>query len=404
LNLYDLTVVGGGPAGATCARRAAEAGLDVVLLEKAQHPREKPCGGALGPQTIQNLELDISSVIEQTFNAAVVHTPSGHVVTLSSKELIGHIVTRSKFDGYLLQEAEEAGVEVVQGVEVVGLEQLRSGIRTLVVGDSYKSHLLVGADGVNGILAKELGIRSKWAPEQVGVCIVAEAPMSSIDFESAMTTHGVERSPAIEFYFGLVSWGYGWCFPKKEGFNIGIGCRVDKSENLQNAWEKLVALLEREKGIELDVSNKVSYRVPLGDRLKRCIARRSMLIGDAAGLVSPLTGEGISYAIQSGDLAAKVASEVVDMKKPLHVVEYEKQLKKTIGRELADTRWISGILHRSYRNTDLLFQIAAEDSVMQEYLTNLVSRVTPFSEVRTKIVKRMLSKHPVKSIKLGLSV
>ena len=395
-------MVGGGPAGATCARRASEAGLDVVLLEKAKHPREKPCGGALGPQTIRNLDLDISSVIERTFNAAVVHTPSRQIVTLTSEELIGHIITRSKFDEYLLQKAEEAGVEVVQGAEVVGLEQLRSGVRTLVVGNSYRSHLVVGADGVNGIIARELGIRSKWSPKQVGVCMIAEVPMSSTDVESVMATHGVDQSPAIEMYFGLVSWGYGWCFPKSEGFNIGIGCRADKLENLQKTWEMFVALVEKEKGVELDVSNRVSYRVPLGEKLDRCIARRSMLVGDAAGLVSPLTGEGISYAIQSGALAAKVASEAVETKSPLHVVEYDRQLKKTIGRELADTRWISGILHKSHRNTDLLFQIVAEDPIMQDYLTNMVSRVTPIPEVKNKIVKRMLSKHPLKSIRLGI--
>jgi flavin-dependent dehydrogenase len=221
--LYDLTVVGGGPAGATCARRAAEAGLDVLLLEKAHHPREKPCGGALGPQTIQNLDLDISSVIERTFNAAVVCTPSGKRVLLTSQGLIGHIVTRSAFDSYLLQKAAEADVEVVQGVEMVGLEQLRSGIRVLAVGDSYKSHLLVGADGVNGIVARELGIRTKWAPEQVALCMTANVPMSSNDVESVMSTHGIDNSPAIELYFGLVSWGYGWWFPKRAGFNIGIG-------------------------------------------------------------------------------------------------------------------------------------------------------------------------------------
>jgi geranylgeranyl reductase family protein len=400
--LYDLTVVGGGPAGATCARRAADAGLDVLLLEKAHHPREKPCGGALGPQTIQNLDLDISSVIERTFNAAVVCTPSGKKVTLTSKGLVGHIVTRSEFDSYLLEKAADAGVDVVQGAEMVGLEQLRSGIRVLAVGDSYKSHLLVGADGVNGIVARELGIRTKWTPEQVALCMTANVPMSSNDVESVMSTYGVDSSPAIEFYFGLVSWGYGWLFPKRAGFNIGIGCRVDKQKNLHQIWERFVALIEREKGIELDVSEKVSYRVPLGDKLGSCIARRSMLVGDAAGLVSPLTGEGISYAIQSGKLAAKIASETVKTKSPLHVVEYDNQLKKTIGRELSDTRWIAGILHKSHKHTDLLFQVAAEDSVMQTYLTDLVSRITTASEIRTKIIKRMLTKHPLKSIRLGL--
>ena len=400
--MYDLTVVGGGPAGATCARRAAEAGLDVVLLEKAHHPREKPCGGALGPQVMRSLDIDISSVIERTFNAVIVRTPSGKKVALTSKGLIGHIVTRSEFDAYLLQKATDAGVEVVQGVEVVGVEQLRSGIRALAVGDSYKSHLLVGADGVNGIVARELGARTKWSPEQVGLCYTANVPLNSSDVESVMMTHGADESPAIELYFGLVSWGYGWCFPKKNGLNIGIGCRVDKQENLQQTWDKFIAIIVGEKGIELDVSNRVSYRVPLGDKLSRCIGRRGMLIGDAAGLVSPFTGEGISYAIQSGSLAAKIVCEAVESKSPLHIVEYVNQLKKTIGQELMNTRWLTGILHKSQKHTELLFQIVAEDPVMLGYMTDIVSRITTFSDVRSQVMKRLLSKHPLKSLRLGL--
>jgi geranylgeranyl reductase family protein len=400
--LYDLTVVGGGPAGATCARLAAEAGLDVVLLEKAQHPREKPCGGALGPQVSKSLDIDVSPVVERTFNAARVHTPSRSTVILTSKELRGHIVTRSVFDAYLLQKAEAAGVEVIQGAEVVGVEQLRAGIRALAVGDSYKSQLLVGADGVNSIIARELAIRDKWALDKIALCFYANVPMETSDVESILVKSETNGLPCIELYFDLMSWGYGWCFPKREGLNIGIGCRMDKQVNLKQEWEKFVTRLQEEKRIKLDVRKKTSCRVPLGGRVLRCTSRRSMLIGDAAGLVSPLTGEGISYAIQSGKLAAKIASEAVKKKSPIHVVEYENQLKKSIGQELADIRWISELLHKSSNNKDLLFQIAAEDPIMMKYMTDLVSRVTAFSEVRSKVVKRMLTRHPLKSIRLGL--
>ena len=395
-------MVGGGPAGATCARLAAEAGLDVVLLERAHLPREKPCGGALGPQVNKSLDIDISPVVERTFNAAQVHTPSGSKVILTSKELNGHIVTRSTFDAYLLQKAEAAGVEVIQGVEVVGVEQLRAGIRALAVGDSYKSQLLVGADGVNSIIARELAIRDKWAPDKIALCFYANVPMETSDVESILIESQTNGLPSIELYFDLMSWGYGWCFPKMEGLNIGIGCRIDKQVNLTREWEKFVARVQEEKGIKLDVRKRIPWRVPLGGKVLRCSSRRSMLVGDAAGLVSPLTGEGISYAIQSGKLAAKIAAEAVKKKSPIHVVEYENQIKRSIGRELADTRWISELLHKSSNNKDLLFQIAAEDSIMMKYMTDLVSRVTAFSEVRSKIVKRMLTKHPLKSIRLGL--
>ncbi|MFW9806951.1 MAG: geranylgeranyl reductase family protein [Candidatus Thorarchaeota archaeon] len=400
--MYDLTVVGGGPAGATCARVAASAGLDVLLLEKAHHPREKPCGGAVGPQGIKELEMDLSSVVERTFNSAVVYTPSGNIVKLTSKDLTGHIVTRSKFDEYLLQQAQDAGANVIQGVEVVGMEQLRAGVRTLVLGDSYKSHILVGADGVNGVIAKELGVRSKWAPDEIAMCMTATVSTSPKDIESVMMKNESDGTPAIELYFGLIRWGYGWCFPKQNEFNIGIGCRADKKESLQEVWERFISRIEREKGLELDVSKKMSYRVPLGGKYGRVIGRRCMLVGDAAGLVSPLTGEGISYAIQSGKLAAKVAIDAVNNKTPLGVVEYDKQLKSTIGKELADMRWIAGILHKSESHTELLFQIAAEDPLMRTYFTNLVSRFSTFSELKVKIAKRMITRHPMKALRLGL--
>lgn len=395
-------MIGGGPAGATCARKAAEAGLDVLLLDKANHPRDKPCGGALGPHAVQNLDLDISPVIERTFQAAMAHTPSQNKVILTSKNLTGHLITRSRFDSYLLQKSVDEGVEVIQGVEVVGLEQLRSGIRALAVGDSYKSHLLVGADGVNSIVARELGVRSKWTPEQVAICLSAEVPLSTKEVESVMMTHGAEGCPVIELYFDLVLWGYGWCFPKEKGLSIGVGCRLDKREDLLHAWEKLVTKIEIDKGVEIDTSKKVSSRVPFGGKIQRSTARRSMLIGDAAGLVSPLTGEGISYAIQSGSLAAKIASEAVEMKTPTHVVEYDNQLKKKIKQELADSRWIAEILYRSPKHSELLFQIVEEDSIMRNYFTEILARIAPFSNMRGKIGRRMLSKHPLKALQLGL--
>lgn len=398
--MYDLTVIGGGPAGATCARKAAEAGLEVVLLEKANHPRLKPCGGALGPHALRSLDLDISPVIERTFHAVTVHTPAGKNVTLTSRELTGHLVKRDRFDAHLLHKAKEAGVEVIEGIKVVGIEQLRSGIRAMGVGDSYKSHLLVGADGVNGISAKELGIRTKWQQERIALCFEAEIPMNPNEVESTMQTHNSD--PVIELYFGLVPWGYGWCFPKRDGFSVGIGCRLDKSGDLKSAWIKLVERIEREKGIELDLSRRTSYRVPVGGRMGRCIARRSMLVGDAAGLVSPLTGEGISYAIESGTLAAKVAINAVKTKSPLQVVEYDRLVKEGMSRELADSRMITGILNKSNRHVELLFQIADEDPIMREYLTDIFARIKPFSSLKVPLVIRMLTKHPLKSIKLGL--
>ena len=127
--MHDLIIIGGGPAGASCARKAALHGLDVVLLEKSVHPRDKLCGGGLIPRVKDLVDFDISGVIERDIHAVRLISPSGQRPYLKRDTQAGYTVKRSKFDHHLLKKAEEAGARVEQGNEVVAIEQLRSGIR-----------------------------------------------------------------------------------------------------------------------------------------------------------------------------------------------------------------------------------------------------------------------------------
>ncbi len=401
--MHDLLVIGGGPAGATCARRAAEMGLDVVLVEKEMFPREKPCGGALSPRVIDLLDVDISHLFQREYQGALLHTPSGKQTILTRDGFKGYLIQRQEFDNFLLKKADEAGVEVIQGSEIVAIEHLRKGIRALGVGESYKAHLLIGADGVNGITSKHLRIRDRWDPESIAVCIKAEAPMNSSQIEQVMTPDGRHNLSVLDLYFGMVEWGYGWCFPLRESLNIGIGCRMDKSHNLRDRWEKFISHIEKTKDCELEIVGETSARVPVGGLTGRYVARRSMLVGDAAGLVSPVSGEGISYAIESGILAADTASNAVRNKSSAYITEYEQRLKQGLLRELTVMRDLTRILYKSDANIELICTIADEDPVLKEYLTDILARVKPTTELWNQFSKRMLLHHPLKAIRLGLS-
>jgi geranylgeranyl reductase family protein len=401
--MHDLLVIGGGPAGATCARRAAEKGLDVVLLEKATHPREKPCGGALSPRVIDLLDFDVSHLFEREYQAALVHTPTGRHTVFTREGLKGYLVQRSKFDEFLLKKASEAGAEVIEGVEVVAIEQLRKGIRALGVGESYKAHLLVGADGVNGITSKQLRIRDKWNPKDVALCIKAEVPMDSSIIEQVMSLDGEDNLTALDLYFGIVEIGYGWCFPLRKSLNIGIGCRVDKAKGLRCKWDQFISYIEKTKNCRLEVMGRTAARVPFGALMERHVARRSMLIGDAAGLVSSVSGEGISYAIESGILSADVAVDAVREKSPVLVKKYEQVLKHELLKELNDMRSLTRMLYKSNANIELICKIVDEDPVMREYLTDILARVKPYSNLWNQIRKRMMFRHPLKAFRLGFS-
>jgi geranylgeranyl reductase family protein len=391
--MNDLLVIGGGPAGATCARRAALKGLDVTLIEKQLYPRPKPCGGALSPRVVSALDFDISHLIKNKFSSVKVHRPSGKVTTLTRDNLEAHLIQRIDFDSHLIDKAREAGAEIVTENEIVGIEQLRSGVRALGVGDSYKARFLVGADGVNGISAEQLGIRRRWSPDNVAVCINAEVKLDS----------GQESPNSfIDIFYGFVEWGYGWFFPKADGANIGLGCRMDKAEGLRDKWGLFLSELAKAKEIPSDISATTSARVPFGGLPGRIIGRRSMLIGDAAGLGSPVSGEGISFAIESGIIAADVAVEAVQTKTPTHIVEYDRRMKNSLLNELKGLRYLAEILYKSESNLEAICDILDSDQILREYFTDIFVRITPFSKLKYKIAKRLLTKHPRKAIKLGL--
>jgi flavin-dependent dehydrogenase len=127
-----------------------------------------------------------------------------------------------------------------------------------------------------------------------------------------------------------------------------------------------------------------------------------MLVGDSAGFVSPVTGEGIYYAMLSGMLAADVASEAAEMKMPYHLITYEKRLKERILSELKIAAGLSEILFKSRDSIELVFRIAKDDLKMRQYILDFMGGVRSYSKIRRDMVTRMLSRHPLKTLRLRL--
>lgn len=396
--MHDLVVVGGGPAGTSCARAAALGGLEVLLIDKDEFPRDKLCAGGLTQRVAGLLDFDIDPVVERRFSGGRVYSSSGACLEIKRDDYSGYLVKRSAFDNYLLEKAKEVGVEVVEGSKALAVEQLRSGIRVLTRGDSYKGHLLIGADGVNGIVAKQVGIRARWKPKTVALCIAADISLDEDDIERCMS--GKNGTISLDLYFGLLEMGYGWCFPKRNEVNIGIGCRIDRAANLRSRWMAFVKKLEEQKNLSLDLSRQSAFRVPYGPSKMSYVARRTMLIGDAAGLVSPISGEGIFYAIKSGHIAAQVACEAAERKNPYHVMEYGKLLRKTILKDLSAASYLAKMLYKSKRNMDLLLQIAQDDPIMREHIIDLMTGTRPLHQTKKGIMKRMATSHPLKGLKM----
>lgn len=399
--MYDLIVVGGGPAGSMCARKAASQGLDVLLLEKERVPRKKLCGGALSARVTEVLDFTIQSVVQHEIHCALVHAPSGRKVTIVRDDTKGYLIKRSEFDSLLLDRARSAGVEIIDGADVLAVEQLKKGIRVLTSGDSYRGRMLVGADGVNSTVGRAVGLRERWPDDRVALCIAADIALPAAEIQRVMSSESTGGHLAIELYPWIMEHGYSWCFPKRNEISLGIGYTLKYGvQNIRDAWKKFVERFEREKDIVLDIDRVRAHRVSLAKFDGRLATRRTMLVGDAAGLASPVTGEGIYYAIKSGLIAGQVASEVVRNKDYRLIRAYENRLKGELKTEFSAANFVSSAVYKSYRNVNLICELAEHDPIMQDLIVDFALGTRSISKVRLGITKRMIMRYPLKALKL----
>jgi len=392
---YDLIVVGGGPAGASCARRASQLGLDVLVLEKSVHPRRKACGGGITLRVKDLLDFDISSTIERKIYGVRIYSPGGSIIEQARPESTGLTVKRESFDSLLLHKAKEAGAQVIEGAKVKEVVEQPTSVVAKTDDATYKGRLLVGADGINSVVGRRTGINTSWRDDEVGLCIEASVPMDSSEISRI-----VDENSLIEIYFGPVLYGYAWAFPKRNEFSLGIGVRVSKMRNLKDEWKRFINGFEEHHSVKCDLHDTTSARLPLRGKIRNTCSKRVMLVGDAAGYVAPVTGEGILYAIMSGRIAAEVANGELPKMEDANVSSYERRCKDAFNQDLTIAQSLAKLLLKSNKTMEIACQAAYTDQIMREYMMDLIMGIRPYKESRNLILKRFLKKHPRSALNL----
>lgn len=397
---HDLIVVGGGPAGSTCARRSAQLGLDVLLIEKATHPRRKACGGGLTLRVKDGLDFDFSSVIEREECGLRLVSPSGIVVEEIRSETTGYTVRREDFDHLLFKKAEEAGAQVIQGSNVIDIAEDSTGVDVFTSGDNYRGRLLIGADGVNSTIGRRTGIHTGWKDDEVALCMEASVPMDESKINELSGGPDNDGRILIEILFGAMPHGYAWIFAKRKEYSLGLGALVSELTDLKGKWKEFTSEFEKRAGVKLDMSDTTALRVPLCGMIENTCSKKVMLIGDAAGFVSPVTGEGIHYAIESARVAADVAHKIVSGKVDVNTMTYHNEMKNTIGKDLGIAKFLANIMFHSLKNMESVVKMAHDDEIMKKYTLDLIMGMYSNKEMRSKMMKRMLTKHPLKAIRM----
>lgn len=354
--MYDLIVVGAGPAGSAAAREAARRGLDTLILEKETFPRYKPCGGAISDRALSLLDFALpEDLCERTITGARVHFRE-RVMEKHKGYRLTTLVTRSLFDDLLLQKAKEAGADLAVERAVDYREQC-DRIEVLTKKNSYSSRFLVIASGCQDPLKER--IRGRAARDGYGVCMVAE-----IEEEERRIKERLNDS--LDIYFGVADLGYGWIFPHRGYYSVGIGGLASRLRHPRRAMENFIRCNGLPEGQRLH-----GHLIPLGGWDGRIATIRVLLAGDSAGFVDAFTGEGIYYSICSGQIAARAVAEQPD---PDVACSYVSLCKEDFGDELKYARLLSRIMH-SY--PEIFFRIlTCHEEVLDRYIEISAGRRT----------------------------
>lgn len=298
----DVLIVGGGPAGSSCAWKLHAAGVDVLVVDKADFPRDKICAGWVTPPVLDVLDFDreayAASRVFQPITGFRTGVLGGKEVVTRYDEPVSFGIRRCEFDHYLL---EQSRARVRAGTSVRSMER-RGNCWRINAGtdDEIETSLLIGAGGHFCPVARHLGGRSN---PQASVVAAQE-----VEFEIPTgQTSRVAVDPAVpELYFCDDLKGYGWCFRKGNFLNIGLG-RVDRAQ-LSSHVEAFCEYLKSRGRVGCDVPPRFhGHAYQLYERVQpKLVDDGVLLIGDAAGLAYPQSGEGIRPAVESGLIAAEV--------------------------------------------------------------------------------------------------
>ena len=329
---YDAIVIGAGPAGSTAARLLARSGAKVVMLDRASFPRDKPCGGGVTIQAARELDIDLEPVIERTITKAQVSFRLGSAFVRDWPQPLSYMTQRSRLDAYLAEMACEAGADFRDASPVREIEANGSHVIVRSNGDALRARTVIGADGANGVTAKALGF-------------INQQRRAAVAFEGDATIQNGSASrweDAIALDMGTIPGGYGWLFPKGDHVNVGVGGWKYAGPTLRGQLSALCAFLELD---ESKLTNLRGYNLPLRDAGAPIARGNSLLVGDAAGLVDPLSGEGIHGAFVSGRLAAEavqryLASDTHDL------TSYETAVDRELMSDIEVSYKLQAVFHR----------------------------------------------------------
>ncbi|MEM7592828.1 MAG: geranylgeranyl reductase family protein [Cyanobacteria bacterium P01_A01_bin.83] len=369
--MFDCIVVGSGPAGGSAAYHLAAQGNSVLVLDKADFPRTKSCGGGVSPAIAKLFDFDFSSVVQNHVDQVKYTFKMGDPAEVELKDVTPMwMVERSQFDNFLIEQAIGKGAEFKSGVDVTAVS-LKDGAWSVdTSAGTFAGKYLIAADGANSNLAKLLGMGE-----------TATIAAASLHIPGELSPR---RQKTAFFDFGSLKNGFMWCFPKADGYSFSaayVRNPQGKPEELKKQLTKYAALFD------LDASQGEYQEHPLNlwQENRTLHSDRALLIGEAAGIVDPLIGEGIRPAMYTGVKAAAAIQAALGGEADA-LAKYTESINQEWGDNLAKADFLAGLF---YKAPKIAYKVGVKRPTAGQLMGKILCGELSYSQIAEKATKKL---------------
>ncbi|MHA1378044.1 MAG: NAD(P)/FAD-dependent oxidoreductase [Candidatus Helarchaeota archaeon] len=338
--IWDVAIVGSGPAGSMAAMTLGAAGFKTIIIEKDKLPRYKVCGGAIPQEFVESMKIP-EEIIERKFESLMLHHLKDEILRKGE----GACVWRSDLDIFMTNLATESSAVLLENTRIIKANYKNDLYILHSKNTKIQSKILIAADGVPSTILKSFGWNS-FSKEDIAQTMTYEIKLSETKINKRL------GETCIHLYFGkndICDIGYAWLFPKREIISVGWGCQLSNIRNVREEFQNFLKIVNKfiQDG---KIIKKAAHMCPVGFQ-KQFNKDGLVLVGDAAGFVDPLSGKGIAYAAASGKIAGKVIIKALEEEdKNIISKEYEKKLDRDFLKALKAKKRIQPDVYKTDKN------------------------------------------------------